>query len=156
MTPFKYQGLKNNSSKIVLTLYPPITVLHRLTLDADGGRKIASLADTPIIPLFRRIALRTLFCQPGPIMQGRVKVALGCYLSGTLTRPCPMMRAALQRSKRAIRIRKGWQKDIPPPRSPNALPSAFCLLPLKSRRSGKRDLRYPCSTAFCFLPTAYP
>jgi hypothetical protein len=56
MTHFKYQGLKNNSSKIVLTLHPPIDFLHRLTLDADGGREIASLADTHIIPLFRRIA----------------------------------------------------------------------------------------------------
>jgi hypothetical protein len=33
----------------------------------------------------------------------------------------------------------------------------FCLLPLKCRRSGERDLRYACllPTAYCLLPTAY-
>jgi hypothetical protein len=66
MTHFKYQGLKNNSSKIVLTLHPPIDFLHRLTLDADGGRVIASLADTHIIPLFRRIAPADIVFSAGP------------------------------------------------------------------------------------------
>jgi hypothetical protein len=66
MTHFKYQGLKNNSSKIVLALHPPIAVLHRLTLDADGGRELASLADTHIIPLFRRIAPADIVLSAGP------------------------------------------------------------------------------------------
>jgi hypothetical protein len=37
------------------------------------------------------------------------------------------------------------------------LPSAYCRLPLKSRRSGERDLRYPCllPTAYCPLPTSF-
>jgi hypothetical protein len=66
MTHFKYQGLKNNSSKIVLTHHPPFDFLHRLTLDVGGGREIASLADMHIIPLFRRIASADIVLSAGP------------------------------------------------------------------------------------------
>jgi hypothetical protein len=39
MTYFKYQGLKNNSSKILLTLHPPVDALHLLTWMLGAGEK---------------------------------------------------------------------------------------------------------------------
>jgi hypothetical protein len=39
MTHSKYQGLKNNSSKIVLTLHLPVEVLHLLTWMLRAGEK---------------------------------------------------------------------------------------------------------------------
>ena len=39
---------------------------NKWNLDADGGRKIASLAHTHIIPLFRRIAPADIVLSAGP------------------------------------------------------------------------------------------
>ena len=39
MTHFKYQGMRNNSSKISLTLYPPVHVLHLLTWMLTAGER---------------------------------------------------------------------------------------------------------------------
>ena len=43
-----------------------------------------------------------------------------------------------------------------PPTAFCLLLTAHCLLLLKSRRSGKRDLRYACFTAYRSLPTVLP
>ena len=89
MTPFKYQGLKNNSSKIVLTLHPPIDLLHRLTLDVDGGREIASLADTHIIPLFKRIARVDIVLSAGPGYAGSRQSRFGMLPFGDFDTTLP-------------------------------------------------------------------
>jgi hypothetical protein len=89
MPQFKYQGLKNNSSKILLTLHPPINLLHRLTLDADGGKKIASLADTPIIPLFRRIAAADIVLSTGPDYAGSRQSRFGMLPFGDFDTTLP-------------------------------------------------------------------
>jgi hypothetical protein len=73
---FKYQGLKNNSSKIFLTLHPPITVLHGLTLDDDGGKALASLADRHIISLIKRISLRNNVSPAGLRSRPEITIAL--------------------------------------------------------------------------------